>query len=210
MALAAVGPAVEHPQRHPIIDLLVRLSPRGQAVAGALQRLAVRIDRHAQDQGLAVRHEAEARHRGRQGGHLGRRPAVAVRAPHLVRSAARRQEVDRLAVRRPARARDAAVGNRQAARRRRAVDLGHPQAGLGLVAVPVGRRHGIDDPPAVGRDARIADPLHRRQILQAEMVGGLGRHRGRRRGRGLLGQDRRRRQTAGQQQHLDRRRRHPM
>ncbi len=109
VALAAVGPAVEHPQRHPVIDLLVRLGPLGQAVLGAVQGLAVRIDRHAQHQGLAVRREAEARQGHRQGRHLSRRHALAVRPPHLVRPAARRQEVDRLPVRRPARARDAAL-----------------------------------------------------------------------------------------------------
>ncbi len=208
MALAPVGPAVEHAQRHPVIDLLGRLGPLGQSVSGAVQGLAIRIDRHAQHQGLAVRREAEARHGDRKRRRLRRRQTLAVRAPHLVRSAARRQEIDRLPVRRPARARDAAVGDRQATRRRRAVDVGHPQAGLGLVAGPVRGGHGVDDAASVGRDARIADPFHRRQILQTETIGrrGLGRSRNRR----FLRQRRRRRQAARQQQHLDGRRRHPV
>ncbi|MHC3927426.1 hypothetical protein ACMZ4W_02537 [Brevundimonas naejangsanensis] len=210
MALTPVGPAVEHAQRHPVIDLLRRLGPLGQAILCAVQRLAVGIDRHAQHQRLAVRREAETRHGHRQGGDLSRRHAVAVRAPDLVRPAARGHEIDRLSVRRPARARDAAVGDRQTTRRRSAVDIDHPKADLILVARPVRRGDGIDDATPVRRDARVADALHHRQILQAQTIGrrSLGRRRSRD-GR-FARQRRRRRQTASQQQHLDSRRPHPM
>ncbi len=178
VSAATIGPVVEHAQRQTVIGLQPALGALGQTILDALQGGAVGEDRDGQDQRTPVLGDAEARDVDRQGGHLGRRHAVAVGAPDLVRSAPRRQEIDGLTVRRPARARDAAFGNRQLARRRRAVSLGQPQGVDALVAVPVGRAHGVENATAVGRYARIADPLHHRQLLDPETGAG---------GRGLCG-----------------------
>jgi hypothetical protein len=141
----------------------------GQLVLGALQGVAVGEHGLGDDDRLAVGRDLEGADVERGLGHLDGGLAGRVGAIDLVQAAGpSRDEVQALAVRRPAGAAGPAVGNRQPARRHPGLQVGDPQRHRGLVGREVHRPYAVDHEAAVRRHARIADPLQLHHVLGGE------------------------------------------
>ena len=179
MRTRAVAPGVPVADEQALVEPTGRLvpGPGVEPLAGAGEGRAVGKHLHRQRQQIRVRGYLERAHLERiVGDALGIAPGER-QAPHLRAPRARRQEVERAAVGRPARARVVRLDVREAPRCRRAGrEFQQPQAGAALVGVHVRLALHEGDLAAVGGELRIGDALEKHQVFHRKArVAGLGR-----------------------------------
>jgi hypothetical protein len=119
---------------------------------------------------LARRRHAERVDIEREFGDRLRFAATHGQSPHLARAAARREEQDVMAVRRPRRAGVVCFVRRQAYRVS-TPDVAEPQVVAALVRVDIGMTDGIDDLVARRRDDRRTDAVDTDQVFGGERFG---------------------------------------
>ena len=154
---------VELPGRLPFL-LLVEPPP------GAAERPAVGEDLEAEGEVLAVGRDGEVRHVEREMGHLHRLPRPGHRRPpDLRRAGAAGEEVEALAVGRPARVGGGLEMGEPA--EAAAVQADQPDVVVRLVGREVGGAHHEGHAAAVGGRLRVGEALHRMQVVGGEGVG---------------------------------------
>jgi len=184
MRARVIAPAVPVPHEQPIVDARASLvlCPRIEPLPRAAERRAVRQHLHRDRQQLAERRHPERSDVERKVGHA---PCLGSRehqAPHLLTPRARREEVQRATVGRPARARIATARVGELLRAGARGERQQPERGTRPVGGQVGVALHESDIAPVGRYLRVADAPEHHQVFGPERRsagGGVRRARAR-------------------------------